>query len=482
MTIKRFQAIFQQSALAIQIYDREGFTVDVNDAWEKLFASRRSELVGYNVFQDPQVIASGVADCLRRCFAGEVVHVPPSFYDPGKNGKEGRARWLEAILSPVKNDQGEVEEVTVIFNDITDLKLARDHLKIIFENVAEGIMVQDRNFNVTYANKTAARMAGFASPEDWMSKKALVEYHEYLREDGSPFPFEELPSRRVLRGEILPGETIIKFRNTRTGEVKTSSVSSRAICDDSGTPVEAVSLFRDITDKLRIDTELRDALRSKDLFFSVASHEFRTPMTALKLNSQLIQLTYPQISMESISKMDRQVNKLSKLVDEMLDISRISRGRLTLRKKEMNLAQLTREVVFGMMDQLKLAGMPVNLNLPDKVMGNWDPDRLEQVIENLITNAIRYAKKSPLYVKVSADEKSAYLEVCDQGPGIPPEHQQQIFNQFERLGDGSDRGGLGLGLFIVKEIVTLHGGNISVSNLNTGGARFLIDLPLRTGP
>lgn len=186
--------------------------------------------------------------------------------------------------------------------------------------------------------------------------------------------------------------------------------------------------------------------------------------------------------MDAISKMDRQVTKLSKLVDEMLDISRITRGKLELRKKEINLAQLTREVVFGMMDQLKLAGIPVNLNLPEKVMGLWDPDRLEQVLENLITNAMRYARKSPLYVKVSTLNQTALIEFCDQGPGIPPEDHQRIFNQFERLGAGSDRGGLGLGLYIVKEIVTLHGGSISVSNLNTGGARFLIELPIHQGP
>ncbi len=482
MSFNRFQAIFQQSAVAIQIYDIKGFTVEVNDAWETLFASRRSELEGYNVLEDPQVIATGVADCIRRCIAGEIVHVPANFYDPSKRGKVGRARWLEAILSPVKNDRGDVVEVAVLFTDITDLKLAQDHLKIIFENVDEGILVQDANFNVTFANKTAARMAGFSTPEEWMSKKALVDYHEYLREDGSPFPSDLLPSRRVLRGEKNIGETIIKFRNTKTGEVKTSAVSSRAICDEFGTPVEAVSLFRDITDKLRIETELRDALQAKDLFFSVASHEFRTPMTALRLNSQLIQLTYPQISMEAISKMDRQVHKLSKLVDEMLDISRITRGKLELRKKQINLAQLTREVVFGMMDQLKLAGMAVNINLSENVMGLWDPDRLEQVLENLITNAMRYARKAPLYVKLTSDEKTAFLEVCDQGPGIPSEYHERIFNQFERLGAGSDRGGLGLGLYIVKEIVTLHGGKISVSNLNTGGARFLIELPIKSTP
>jgi len=192
-------------------------------------------------------------------------------------------------------------------------------------------------------------------------------------------------------------------------------------------------------------------------------------------------LTFPQISLDAISKLDRQVNKLSKLVDDMLDISRLSRGRLELNKKEMNLSSLTREVLYGMMDQLKLAGITLTMSVPDNVTGFWDPDRLEQVVENLVTNAIRYARKTPLTVRVSESQEKAILEVCDQGPGIPQEDHEKIFNQFERSRSIAERSGMGLGLFIVKEIVTLHGGTVSVSNLNTGGARFIVELPRMRG-
>ena len=481
----RFQALFQQSAIAIQIYNLEGKCVEVNDAWINLFQTKKSELDNYNVLEDPQTEATGVIACFRRAFAGENVHIPENYYDPAQSGKIGRARWLEAFFSPIKDNQDKVIEVAILFSDITERKIAeeelaksRDQLKSIFDHVPDGIVVQDKNFKIVYANPAAAKMAGLNTPEEWMDQPAARDYHEYLTEEGEPFPAHLFPSRLALAGETPP-ETIIKFRNKITNEVKVSLVTSRMIRDAQGAPFQAVSVYRDITEKLRIETQLREALESKNLFFSVASHELRTPLTALKLNTQLMQLMYPQISQESITKLDRQVNRLTKLQDEMLDISRLSRGTLTLHKQSTNLSTLTSDVLFGFMDQLKISAIPLTHNIADDIIGDWDPHRLEQVVENLVTNAIRYAKKSPLYVRLAKENDMAILEVCDQGPGIPLEDHAKIFNRFEQSRSFGDRSGMGLGLYIVKEIVTLHGGTISVSNLNTGGARFLVELPCK---
>jgi signal transduction histidine kinase len=128
-----------------------------------------------------------------------------------------------------------------------------------------------------------------------------------------------------------------------------------------------------------------------------------------------------------------------------------------------------------------MASIHYSTEISENVIGYWDADRLEQVVENLITNAIRYAPNCPLSLKISKTLDSAILEVIDQGPGIPTEDLDKIFNRFERSRSFGERSGLGLGLYIVKEIVSQHGGKISVSNLNTGGAWFLIELPLRQG-
>jgi PAS domain S-box-containing protein len=479
----RLQAILNQNSVAIQIYNSSGKCVAVNHAWEKLFHSRIADLEGYNPLEDPQVKANGVYQYFVRAFSGEELEVPETYYDPKLSGNEGRGRWLKAFFSPVRDEKGNVIEVVILFTDVTDLKLAqeeiarsRDQMKKIFDHIPDGIVVQNEKFEVIYANPVAIKLAGLRDTDEW-GHKTLFEHFEIMREDGTPLPPEELPSRKLFRGEDAPKEMVMRYRHRVTKQERVSLVSARVMFDDQGNPHQAVVVFRDISEKLKTEMQLRDALAAKELFFSVASHELRTPITAMKLNTQLMNLSYPHVSAEVLSKMDRQLNKLSKLVDEMLDISRLSRGRLELNKKDTNLSHLAKDVLFGMMDQLKMASMTLSMNISENVTGHWDPDRLEQVVENLVTNAIRYARNRPLHVKVMMENDRVFLEVCDQGPGIPEEDQQRIFNRFEQLRSFGERGGMGLGLYIVKEIVNLHGGSISVSNLNTGGARFLIELP-----
>ena len=480
---RRFEAIFQQSAIAMIIYNRKGECIEVNRAWQKVFESTKEELTGYNPLIDPQLHESGINKCFESAFEGNVVHAPPIWYDPKKSGAAGRGRWLTAIFSPVKDESGDVTEVAIMFNDITDLKLAqeelarsRDQLESVFNQLPEAVLILDLEYKVLYSNAMAMKFAGIISFDEWKSQTSIMPHFEYFKEDGSPMDPEEFPSRVALR-DGKTSEVFMKFRNKNTSEDKVVLALGQPLKNENGDVYGVVCVYRDITDKIRIETELREALKSKNLFFSVASHELRTPITALKLNAQLMHLTYPNITLESVAKLDRQVGKLTKLVEDMLDISRLSRGRLDLNKKDVNLSQLTREVLYEMMDQLKLAGITLTMNVNEDVSGFWDPDRLEQVVENLVTNAIRYARKSPLLVRVVELQDKVILEVCDQGPGIPAEDFERIFNQFERSRSIGERSGMGLGLFIVKEIVTLHGGTISVSNLNTGGARFIIELP-----
>ncbi len=490
---KRYLAIFEQSALAIQIYSRDGFTIAVNDAWENLFETSKRELENYNVLQDPQIHQNGVIKWFERAFAGEVVNAPAAFYDPCLSGKIGRARWLESIYSPVKNEAGEVIEVAIIFLDVTEKKKtdqalaeSRDQLKVIFENIAEGVLVLDINFKCIYANPEAARMAGMSSAEEWMNNDALVSYHEYLTEEGEPFPYDQLPSRRAFAGELAPPATNIRFRNKITGEDKTSNVIARPILNAEGKPYLVVTVFRDITEQRRREknqlqtlNEQDRALAVKDLFFSVASHELRTPITSLKLQLQILDVQYPSSGgKEILTKVNRQIDKLAKLVEDMLDISRISLGKLELRLTPTNLGNLVQEIFDRLKLHLELAEIPYHLSLATDVNGSWDPDRLEQVIENLVLNAMKYAK-SPIHVSVSRDSENAYLEIRDFGPGIPIEDHQKIFQRFQRSTTSKDLNGFGLGLYIVREIVNLHGGEIHVENSVAGGAVFKVSLPIQ---
>lgn len=488
----RFLALFEQSALPIQIYSSEGFCVAVNEAWERLFETTKDNLEGYNVLEDPQVHNIGVIDFFRRAFAGEIVYTSAKYFDPALSGKAGRARWLESIFSPVRYESGKVLEVAILYTDVTDtkkaeldLKESRDHLKVIFETVAEGIFAQDSSLRCVFANMTAARMAGYKDPEEWIGGAAIPQHIELLSEDGSPFPMDNLPARKIFSGNLAPGEISIRFRNTQTGEERISSVLTRPVLDSEGKPYLAVSAFRDITEQrlmqdnlLQSIKERDEALNAKDLFFSVASHELRTPLTSLKLQLHILEMGYEDVREETFRRANRQIDKLNRLVEDLLDISRISAGKLRLRKEKSDLGLLVKEVFEGLKAELAFAGISCRFNLEEKVIGHWDADRIEQVIENLVTNTIKYAGQTPAEVRVRRENENAILELRDYGPGIPKVNHEKVFELFETSGPSKNTSGIGLGLHIVREITELHGGTVVVFNCEEGGSLFRVTLPL----
>ena len=488
----RFLALFEQSALPIQIYNSDGFCVAVNEAWEGLFDTTKDNLEGYNVLEDPQVHELGVIDFFRRAFAGEIVYAPTKYFDPELSGKKGRARWLDSIFSPVRYDSGNVLEVAILYRDVTEgksaeqeLQASRDQLKVIFETVAEGIFAQNASLKCVFANMMAARMAGYNSPEEWINSAAIPPHLEILSEDGQPFPLENLPARKIFAGDLAPKEISIRFRNNQTGVEKISSVLTRPVFDSSGKPYLAVSAFRDITDQklmqenlIRSINERDEALHAKDLFFSVASHELRTPLTSLKLQLHILEKGYEDVREQTFRRANRQIDKLNRLVEDLLDISRISAGKLRLRKEKSDLGLLVKEVFEGLKGELTEAGITCRYNLQENVIGLWDSDRIEQVIENLVTNTIKYAGQTPAEVRVFQENGNAILELRDYGPGIKRSDIGKIFDLFETSDASEKVSGIGLGLHIVKELTEHHGGSVTVQNCPDGGTLFRVSLPL----
>lgn len=227
--------------------------------------------------------------------------------------------------------------------------------------------------------------------------------------------------------------------------------------------------------------ELKDALKSRDEFFSIASHELKTPLTSMRLNGQvLIKRHEKKLEIDNdllirfIEQNDRNVTKLVRLVDDMLDVSRIRTGRMTLRKESFDLCELLKEVV-NRSESL----MPVELNFSgcEAAHGFWDKLRIEQVISNLMTNAVRYGEKKPVKVSMENRNDVARISVEDQGMGIPSELREAIFERFKR-GPTGDIQGLGLGLYISRHIVESHGGKIWAESEVNKGSTFFVELPL----
>ncbi|MHC8401151.1 hybrid sensor histidine kinase/response regulator [Pseudomonas sp. MDT1-17] len=233
--------------------------------------------------------------------------------------------------------------------------------------------------------------------------------------------------------------------------------------------------------------ELEQAVRMRDDFMSIVAHEVRTPLNGLILETQLrkMHLARDNAAAFALDKMhamvdrdERQIKSLIRLIEDMLDVSRIRTGKLSIRPTRFDLSVLVRDLLQNFAPQIDAAESSVTLDAEQPVVGNWDEFRIEQVISNLLTNALRYGAKSPITVKVYSESGQARVEVRDLGIGIGEENQKRIFQQFERVTAKHAVAGLGLGLFISEQIVAAHGGSITVESRIGEGALFRVCLPL----
>ncbi|MHC8386613.1 hybrid sensor histidine kinase/response regulator [Pseudomonas sp. MDT2-39-1] len=233
--------------------------------------------------------------------------------------------------------------------------------------------------------------------------------------------------------------------------------------------------------------ELEQAVRMRDDFMSIVAHEVRTPLNGLILETQLrkMHLARDNASAFTLDKMhamvdrdERQIKSLIRLIEDMLDVSRIRTGKLSIRTTRFDLVQLVSNLLQNFAPQVDAAECSVAFTAEQPVVGNWDEFRIEQVISNLLTNALRYGGKSRIDVRVYCHEGQARVEVQDRGIGISEENQKRIFQQFERVSAKTVIAGLGLGLFISEQIVAAHGGSIAVESKINEGALFRVCLPL----
>jgi signal transduction histidine kinase len=228
----------------------------------------------------------------------------------------------------------------------------------------------------------------------------------------------------------------------------------------------------------------QEAVRLRDEFLSVASHELNTPMAALMLSLEGLGTPDPDLQLDQqgmahVAKLaERQGKRLTKLISDLLDVTRLTRGALALNREEVDLSVLVREVVARYKPELERAGCEISTDLA-KVVGRWDPMRLDQVVLNLLANAAKFGARKPVELKVERVADRARLTVSDHGIGVDPTQQVRIFERFERGVSSHNYGGLGLGLYICKRIVESHGGVISVDSRPAQGATFVVVLPLQ---
>jgi PAS domain S-box-containing protein len=358
--------------------------------------------------------------------------------------------------------EGERREREVM---ITELRHAAERRYMnLAEAVPLSVWTADSGGNLTYANRYWTEYTGIPL-SDATGMRWVDAVHEADR-DG----YVQAWCETVANGAPYQRECRLR----RAGDGVYRWHLSRAV-PERGPEGQIVSWLGTHTDI----EESKQAIFARDEFLSIASHELRTPLTALKLRLQSV-LHARDLSEKTERRLDsavRQTERLERLIDNLLDVSRITTGHLELEPEYFDLAEMTQDVADRFREQAAFGGIRVALTTSEPVVGHWDRLRLEQVATNLLTNALKFGEGKPIGVTVSGDELSAVLTVADQGIGIAPEDISRIFQQFERVLGHRTFGGLGMGLYIARQIAHAHGGRIEVESARGEGSRFHVILP-----
>jgi signal transduction histidine kinase len=278
---------------------------------------------------------------------------------------------------------------------------------------------------------------------------------------------------------VTTGIWLYRLRHTIVAVAEAAKLSEQRRLD-----LEA--LTRDLEKRVAERTsELNHAVAARDQFLSVASHELKTPLTSMKLQNAIrtkaiMKQDTEYFSFEKLEVMnkkdDQQLSRLARLVDDMLDISRITAGKLSMQLEDFDLAEVVKEVVDRVQPQAVASGTGISIQGGKSFVVCWDSYRIEQVLINLLTNAIRYGGGKPISVQVSSDGSQTSVEVRDSGIGIADHDKNRIFERFERAVSSNEVPGLGLGLFIAREIVKAHGGTLTVESSLGQGSVFKVSI------
>jgi PAS domain S-box-containing protein len=368
---------------------------------------------------------------------------------------------------------------------LTDLSESTGRFQGLFDAAFEGVAVHDQG-KIRDANAAFAALFGY-SREQLIGMSVLElnapECRALVAQQISEVPtnrYESVGQRKD--GTRVPIEVSTKPHVYQGRQVRLAAI--RDLSDAKRADEERNALVREQSAR----ANAQEAIRLRDEFMSIASHELRTPLTSLQLQVETFVRKWRKASdvaalrdeVETFSlRAGRQLHRLNRLIEELLDISRFEAGKITLHPEELELETLVREAVDSLSEDLQRAGCKVEVRAAGPIRGFWDRLRLEQVTANLLRNAMIYGVGKPIEIEARSSDHHAMIRVRDHGIGIEKEKHEKIFLRYERAAPNANYGGLGLGLYIARQLVEAHQGTIRVDSEPGEGSTFSVELPLR---
>jgi hypothetical protein len=466
---------------AIVTFDRVGNVETWNSGAECIYGYPPDEIVGKplaELYPAAERITGAPARLLAEARARSHAE-----RDVWQARRDGTTFWAEVVFEAI-HDRGDFVGFALVARDRTMRQRAEDQHRERFRNLVENardyaIFLLDTAGHVATWNVGAQRIKGYAAEE-------IIGQHF-----STFYPSEAARSgkcERELEAALRDGRFEDEgWRIRKDGSRFWANVVIQPLHNRAGTHIGFSKITRDLTerrdaeqDRIRL-AHTEEALRLRDEFFSIAAHELRTPLGALTLQLDSLREQANNLGPRQLRMVDRaarNVERLADLIAALLDVSRISKGRLVLALKPFDLASLVSDVVDRLNEAAHAARCTIVLDLEPNVIGEWDALRIEQVISNIISNAFKYAAGTEIQVTLSRVSEEAVISIGDRGGGIPPNDLERIFQRFERAAPTHNFAGMGLGLYVAREIVVAHGGTIRASNRPGGGAVVEFRLPI----
>jgi PAS domain S-box-containing protein len=484
MTARLLASIVESSDDAIISKSLDGVIQSWNAGAERLFGHTAEQAVGRHISlvippdrlaEEDRIIAS-----LK---AGERI----DHYETERLRSDGQRIPVSLTISPIRDAAGVVVGASKIARDVTERRRTeaeRDKFVTLVENSTDFIGMCDLDAVPFFVNRAGLELVGLDSIEQ--ARRTPV--RDFFFPEDQPRIMEEFFPQVLQDGH---GEVEVRFRHFKTGAARWMAYKVLTVTDAAGKPVALATVSQDVTERRRMEDDLRslaadlsEAAHRKDEFLAMLAHELRNPLAPLSNAVQVLRRGGGDgDSVQSASEMlERQVKQMTRLVDDLLDMSRITSGKIELRKERVELAPIVEQAVEAARGLYASMNHELTVTAPAQpVHLEADPARLAQVLGNLLSNAAKFTDKGGhVWLTVERDGAQAAIRVRDTGIGITAEQRPRIFEMFVQVDTSLERSrdGLGIGLTLVKTLVEMHGGTVEARSEGLGrGSEFVVRLP-----